>query len=34
MSAVVTEMFHHYFWLGFFKYHLQKGVLKTKGTEE
>jgi len=34
MSAVVTEMFRHYFWLGFFKYHLQKGVLKTKGTEE
>lgn len=33
MTAVITELFHHYFLAEFFKYHLQKWVLKSKGTE-
>lgn len=33
MTAVITELFHHYFLAEFFKYCLQKWVLKSKGTE-
>lgn len=33
MTAVITELFYHYFLAKYFKYHLQKLVLKSKGTE-